>query len=555
MGQDGPLVSGHRRWMKKKLQENLELQLVRDNDQTEQGFWKFEAAGANRMVYRSTYCSEGLVAKLNPHDGAENRNLQEFNSYCSIGDLGGLLTACHGLATCSIGGAMYDILILDRIAFTVEALLQKQHQQSPNQYTVPLVAFVIWKIVDAAATVSGPEYEIDCVDWHTQNLAISEGEDPAVKLIDWVGHSKALHKSNRTRMHNAMNSFLKYLPCTQEGVDRQWTIIMRQCTDAVRDWWGSGAPSAVVPEPKRLQEALQRLAAPYETIAGSWPELPLTSATRVVPTERSQSVASTLSEVTVISPPCSAPAILQAAPATKALRSDRTCSSESRFSAPTLDFTIVGNHVWTGPRTQTSSLDDIIPDAAAALRSLTRLALEAQRKLLNSGVLHGKKRGPNSWDMASRIWYGHFDHHIPTQPTSEVLTTGLLFKILLQEIETAGLHDRIDRNARGEVIRAARDGNKLHGQQGKPFMQSCQPPWTEMSSSQRLLALRCFMRQKFSIDKDKRRKVMLPCPFEHWERAEISWGQRFFMTEDELKVITQTVIDTYERIAPHMYQQ
>ncbi len=115
-----------------------------------------------------------------------------------------------------------------------------------------------------------------------------------------------LLKIHRCRMLHDMKCFLRHLPCTQEGVDRQWTIIMRQCTDAVRDWWGSGAPSAVVPEPKRLQEALQRLAAPYETIAGSLPVLPLTSATRVVPTERSQSVASTLSEVTVITPPCSA---------------------------------------------------------------------------------------------------------------------------------------------------------------------------------------------------------------------------------------------------------
>ncbi len=42
-------------------------------------------------------------------------------------------------------------------------------------------------------------------------------------------------------------------------------------------------------------------------------------------------VASTLSEVTVFFPPCSAPAILQVAPATKALRSDPPCSSETRF--------------------------------------------------------------------------------------------------------------------------------------------------------------------------------------------------------------------------------
>ena len=190
----------------------------------------------------------------------------------------------------------------------------------------------------------------------------------------------------------------------------------------------------------------------------------------------------------------------------------------------------------------------IAPDGADFAQSVSgELALEAQRKLSNSGELHGKKRGPNSWDMATRIWYGHFDHNIPTQPTSEVLTTGLLFKILLQEIETAGLHDRIDRNARGEVVRAARDGNKLHGRQGKPFMQSCQPPWTEMSSPQRLLALRCFMRHKFSID--THRRVMIPWPVEHWERAEISWGQHFFLTEAELEAISQEVIDNYERCA------
>ena len=110
----------------------------------------------------------------------------------------------------------------------------------------------------------------------------------------------------------------------------------------------------------------------------------------------------------------------------------------------------------------------------------------------------------------------------------------------------------MERNARGEVPRAARDGNKLHGLQGNPFRRSCQPPWTEMSSSQRLLALRCFMRHKFSID--THRRVMIPRPVEHWERAEISWGQHFFMTEAELEAISQEVIDNYERCASEMFQ-
>ncbi len=155
---------------------------------------------------------------------------------------------------------------------------------------------------------------------------------------------------------------------------------------------------------------------------------------------------SSLSEVTVCSPPCSAPAILQAAPATKALRPDPPCSSNTRFK-PKLepiveccrcspadlyrcgipgcqeiqdaqhtkawrrpqkiknrkwqakagaspcssetrfgDLTIVGNHVWYGPGTLTGSPGEIIPDAAAALRSLTSLALEAQREFLTSGI-------------------------------------------------------------------------------------------------------------------------------------------------------------------------
>ena len=62
------------------------------------------------------------------------------------------------------------------------------------------------------------------------------------------------------------------------------------------------------------------------------------------------------------------------------------------------------------------------------------------------------------------------------------------------------------------------------------------------------------MRRKFSID--KRRRVMIPnrALGEHWERAEISWGQRFYMTEYELYVISQDAIDSYERLAPQLYQ-
>ena len=117
-----------------------------------------------------------------------------------------------------------------------------------------------------------------------------------------------------------------------------------------------------------------------------------------------------------------------------------------------------------------------------------------------SGALHGQKRGPNSVDMATRIRWGHFEHHTIYLPQPDVVGTGLLFKILLHEIEKAGLHDRMERNASDEVPIAARDGNKLHGRQGKPFMDRCQPPWTQMNRPQRLEILRGFVLDKFSID-------------------------------------------------------
>ncbi len=78
-------------------------------------------------------------------------------------------------------------------------------------------------------------------------------------------------------------------------------------------------------------------------------------------------------------------------------------------------------------------------------------ALDAQRSLLMSGVLHGQKRGPDSVDMATRTRWRHFDHHNPNLPDQDVVGTGLLFKILLQEIQKAGLHDRMDRNDHNEV--------------------------------------------------------------------------------------------------------
>ena len=61
------------------------------------------------------------------------------------------------------------------------------------------------------------------------------------------------------------------------------------------------------------------------------------------------------------------------------------------------------------------------------------------------------------------------------------------------------------------------------------------------------------MQEKFSIGLN--RNVMIPPPVQRWSRANISWGQRFFMTEAELQTISQAVIDQYEMDAQELFQQ
>ena len=61
------------------------------------------------------------------------------------------------------------------------------------------------------------------------------------------------------------------------------------------------------------------------------------------------------------------------------------------------------------------------------------------------------------------------------------------------------------------------------------------------------------MMDKFSID--WKHNVMIPAPAQLWERAKVSWGQDFFMTEAELQTISQAVIDQYEMDAQELFQQ
>ena len=71
-----------------------------------------------------------------------------------------------------------------------------------------------------------------------------------------------------------------------------------------------------------------------------------------------------------------------------------------------------------------------------------------------------------------------------------------------------------------------------------------------MYKQQQKECLERFMMKKFSVDKEDPPRVMVPLPIQRWKRAAISWGDRFYMFEEEMKCIAEEVMIAYWREVP-----
>ena len=230
----------------------------------------------------------------------------------------------------------------------------------------------------------------------------------------------------------------------------------------------------------------------------------------------------------------------------------RSASSCSQSSVARNAEAAAGVAGWSGPRTLSdeSQSSDYIVGATALQTLIARsAAFGEQQKLIWSNIFHGK-RTRNSMEMPERLMHGSFPKHKPRHLNRQTsVNTGLVFKLMLREIQEAGLHDRMSR-CRGQVPTCARDGDKLHSKQSGRFLDQCSPSWEKMDHDQQLAYLKDWMLLKFSVDKFRR--CMIPMPVEHWERAEISWGQNFFMTEAERQSIAIKVMNTYRVEMPQL---
>jgi len=178
-----------RKWMKgREFRDSMTITTAWDNGYSERGVWIFHDNGHNRIVYRCAHSN--LVLKLHPKpsDGC-GQNREEYNTFSRKQGLSAILPKVHGLVLLSIEGVAFEGIILDRVAWTVEALFFKLQEQPPGMKSASLVAYIIWLVLDTGAEMAGPVHQIKLTDWHVQNLGITDTEPVTVQLLDWVNHS------------------------------------------------------------------------------------------------------------------------------------------------------------------------------------------------------------------------------------------------------------------------------------------------------------------------------------------------------------------------------
>ena len=122
--------------------------------------------------------------------------------------------------------------------------------------------------------------------------------------------------------------------------------------------------------------------------------------------------------------------------------------------------------------------------------------------------------------------------------TDEGKDLSVLFSLLLEVIDRKGFFQNMSAKP------AAANPDKFHGNHWTRFCEGCEPPWLEMTVSQKSKHLRRWMVKKFSLD--PRGKCMLPRPGgRRKHRNEISWSG-FEMNDAELDGVLDEVMEAYQ---------
>ena len=128
------------------------------------------------------------------------------------------------------------------------------------------------------------------------------------------------------------------------------------------------------------------------------------------------------------------------------------------------------------------------------------------------------------------------DKHRPTDEGDDVK---LVFSLLLALFDQMGFYGNM---ANGKPRAANPD--KFHSDHWTRFVKGCEPPWLQMSDSQKAKHLRSWLVHKFSLDPDER--CMLPGNGRRRKkRNDIGWVG-FEMSDDDLDTVMAQVIAAYQ---------
>ena len=243
-----------RKWMKSsELRDSFTFRLTDSSDVSKVELFEFLANGKNRLVYAST--DSPTVAKLLPlHDPkGDNQNLQEYSLYEAASGIQDIIPRCHGLLILNISGWEFQVLLCDRVAFTLTRILQEAHSEPVTGRVVAWITRSLLLVVEAL-TDAAVNRKIVCSDWHSDNIGFTDDEPPNFVLLDWVNHNVQTGTSARTRMKIAFDHFIRYLAIAPP----LWQSVMHTLKTILSDWFTY--VQAEGPSPREMELLRSRFA-------------------------------------------------------------------------------------------------------------------------------------------------------------------------------------------------------------------------------------------------------------------------------------------------------
>ena len=153
---------------------------------------------------------------------------------------------------------------------------------------------------------------------------------------------------------------------------------------------------------------------------------------------------------------------------------------------------------------------------------------------------HGRQTSDKSKPLEQREVEQDWEFHEPTESKEDFAVMGVLWRILLSQIQ----HPKfLSRFTTIPIPKAARNVHEFHKSYAKKFLRACDPAWNEMNWEAKEQFLLTWLMKKFSWDPDL--QCMDPEPgAKRRKRNEAAW-EGFYLTDTEVVQWANTTIAAY----------